>query len=174
MKSLRITATLLVVLSLAACSPEEPPATDPSPSATLASTPEPVETAAEPVDAGLTADDYENIAASIESGNTAALEGYLAPSVNFIIAASECCGPSSPVDAILGLDYLADATGPWTHPVPEATVDTYRAGFYAEYFPEGAFVLASADDDPFIVSFTITGARITGIFIASGATLLAD
>lgn len=165
-----------LILGLSACDPAVPTDTgsssEPSkPVETVApeesETPEP-----EPEAEGLTPADYENIADAVNSGNTAALEGYLTNPVTFIIAASECCGPVTPVEAITNMDYLNSATRPFSWPTPEATVDVYRTGFYVDYFPEGAFVLESADSDPFVVSFTIVGEQITGIFISAGASLL--
>lgn len=167
----------IVVGALAGCSPATVLAPSESPSLD-GPTAEPTETIAPPVDeeepepTGLSDDDYANIAESISSGNTAAIEGYLANPVNFIIAASECCEPLSPIDAIGGLDYAAGATGPWSYPVPEATVDGYRDGFYADYFPDDAFVMMSSDADPFVVSFDIEGEKIVGVFISAGESLL--
>ena len=165
----------LLVLALAGCTPDAPPSYDTDDSVTPVEsvTPDPEETTAAPADpTGLSDDDYANIAESISSGNTAALEGYLSGSVNFIIAASECCGPVTPIEAISNLDYLASATGPWSYPVPEMVVDGYREGFYVDYFPADAFVMASSGEDPFIVSFDIDGDHIVGIFISAGESLL--
>ena len=173
-----VLAALVVAVALTGCTPAEPELPTESPSSEQ-STPTPTQTVAAPVDEeqpepiGLDDNDYANIAESISSGNTAAIEGYLANPVNFIIAGSECCDPLSPIDAIGGLDYAAGATGPWTYPVAEATVDGYRSGFYGGYFPEGAFVMLSSDADPYVVSFDIEGEKIVGIFIAAGESLLA-
>ena len=169
----RIAVVAFVALALVGCSPDDP---TPTPSETVTPsesiTPEPTvttEAPAEPV--GLSADDYDNLKASIESGNTAALEGYLSSPVNFIIAASECCGPLTPLEAISGLDYLSGATGPWAI-ASESLVAEYRAGSYGEYFPEGALVLLSNDTDPYVVSFSTEGKQVTGLFIAGGESVL--
>lgn len=158
-----------IAIALTGCTSMGPYAT-PEPTAEVTETvvPEPSETPA----GGLGDSDYANIADSVNSGNTAALEGYLADSVTVIYAATECCGPMSPVEAIAALDYLEGAAGPWTFPTPEATVDTYRGGFYVDYFPAGAFVGHSSDADPMVVSFTITDDEITTIFICAAASLL--
>ena len=51
----------------------------------------------------------ENIKDAINSGNFAALEGYMnVPTVNFIIMSSECCGPQTPQETIAGLAYIKD------------------------------------------------------------------
>ena len=163
----------LVVLTLAGCTPDEPA---PEPSNTITPvesvTPQPEPTTEAPVEpAGLSDADYENLHDSISSGNTAALEGYLSNPVNFVIAASECCGPVTPLEAISGLDYISAAIGPWTEPSP-AVLAQYRAGFYVDYFPDGAYVIQSSDADPYVVSFAITGEQVTGVFIGGGASLL--
>lgn len=164
-------AATVLVLMLSACWPGGTPSADPSDTPTTpveTVVPEETET---PEPEGLDEDDYANILAAIETGNTAAIESYLSNPVNFIIAASECCGPVTPVEAIANLDYAEGGADPWTV-TPEGTVDVYRTGFYVDYFPEGAFVVESADADPMVISFTIAGDEITGIFISAGASLL--
>ena len=169
------TITLLasgLVLGLTGCIPAPVPS-EPSPDASSATaSPTAVEETPIVVEPeGLGASDIDNIVAALNTGNTAAIEGYLANPVNFILAATECCGPVTPAEAITNLAYVGDATAPWTA-TPEATIDTYRAGFYVDYFPAGALVFASADADPYVISFVVTSGQITQIFISSGATLL--
>jgi hypothetical protein len=167
-------AVILIAFTVTGCGPTTPSAT-PSPSATVVETPlvtpSPVVTV-EPEPASLSDDDYQNIAESISSGNTAALEGYLADSVSVTLAASECCGDLSPTDTISTLNYVSSATGPWTFPVSDATLASYRAGFYSDSFPEGVFVGMSSDSDPYVVAFAIEGNKITAILIAGDAVLL--
>ena len=169
----RVALAALVVLALVGCTPDAPaPGRIETVEPVESVTPEPEETTAAPVEPeGLTGDDYDNIEASISSGNTAALEGYLANPNTFIIAASECCGPQTPIETISGLDYLLTATGPWARATDSLIAD-YRTGFYADYFPEGAFVLLSSDEDPFVVSVQTEGDEIIGIFISAGESLL--
>ena len=169
----RAAAVAVLALTLVGCTPEQPA---PGPSETVTpvetTTPAPSESADAPVEpAALTGDDYDNIEAAITSGNTAALEGYLANPNTFIIAASECCGPQTPIETISGLDYLLSATGPWAR-ATETLIAEYRTGFYADYFPDGALVLLSSDTDPFVVSVQTDDEKITGIFIAAGESLL--
>lgn len=87
-----------------------------------------------------TAAQLENIQASITSGNTAALEGRMATSVTVIIAASEGMGARTAVQAIGDLDYVIDLTATWNFSLPAATLASYAAGDYAQYFPSGALV----------------------------------
>jgi cytoskeletal protein RodZ len=112
-----------------------------------------------------------NIKASISSGNTAALEGYMASSVNVILAASEGIGLRTPVQAIGDLQYLDSATDPWDFDLPAATLSAYGSGDYAQYFPSGAVVGKSANN--YVISFTFNSSgKISGIFISPDAGLL--
>ena len=169
----RVAVVALLALALAGCTPDEPaPGSSETGKPVESVTPEPEETSAAPVEPeGLSDADYANLHDSIASGNTAALEQYLTNPLTFIIAASECCGAVTPIEAISGLDYLSGATAPWSE-TSAAVLEQYRAGFYVDYFPEGAYVIESSDADPYVVSFTITGEKVTGIFIAGGASLL--
>ena len=159
-----------LVLAMTGCVPTPAP---PSP-APDGSTPTPTAVEETPVveePVGLSAVDIDNILAALDTDNTAAIEGYLADPVNVILAATECCGPITPTEAISTLAYVGDAATPWTA-TPETTVNTYRAGFYVDYFPAGALVFSSADADPDVISFVVTGDHITQIFISNAATLL--
>lgn len=173
MRISRVAAIALLALTLAGCTPDEPaPESSETVKPVESVTPEPEETTAAPIEPeGLSEADYENLHDSIASGNTAALEQYLTNPVNFIIAASECCGPVTPIEAISYLDYVSGAIGPWTE-TSAAVLAQYRAGFYVDSFPEGAYVIQSSDADPYVVSFQITGEQVTGIFIGGGASLL--
>jgi len=113
----------------------------------------------------------ENIKDSIKSGNTAALEGYMASTVRVIIAASEGVGNRTPTQAINDLKYLDSATDPWNFALSADTLNEYANGDYAQYFPLGAVVGKSADDK--VVSFTFNSSgKINGIFMAVNADLL--
>lgn len=117
------------------------------------------------------ASDLENIEDSISSGNTAALEGYMASKVNVIMAASECCGSRTPSQAISDLNYIEAGTDPWDFSLPAATIAAYQAGYYSSYFPADALVGKSAND--YVVSFTFdSNGDIDGIFMAINADLL--
>lgn len=113
----------------------------------------------------------ENIQASITSGNTAALEGYMASSVKVILAASEGVGDRTPTQAIGDLKYLDSATAPWDFALPAATITKYQAGDYKQYFPTTALVGKSANN--YVISFQFdSNAKISGIFMAANASLL--
>jgi hypothetical protein len=173
MRTPLVTAAVLIAVTLAGCNPV-PPAPTPEPTVateTPVETPTPTPTVE---NAGLSDADYLNLSESISSGNTAALEGYLADDVSVIIAASECCMGMSVVDSLNALAYLNDAPGPWTFPTDPAEVATFATGSYSQYFPEGAYVGNSSGEDPFIVSFTIVGDKVTTIFMSAGASLLTE
>lgn len=55
----------------------------------------------------------ENIKASVESKNYAALEGYMTNKVSVILYASECCGLISKQEAVSQMDYLNNGKAPW-------------------------------------------------------------
>ena len=160
---------LALVAALAACTPGDSVTPDPSESASESPTPSPTPTESEspepdPDESGLSASDRENLIAAVETGNTAAIEGYLSSPVNYILAASECCGLISPADAVANLSYLSGATPPWDFNLPAATVDSWRASIYYGYlFPFDLVVGRSADG--MIVSFGIVGDEVTTIFV---------
>lgn len=113
----------------------------------------------------------ENIAAAIDTMNTAALEGYMADSVFVVYAASEYAGNKTPAEAVADLDYLSSATGPWDFNLPQATLDAYEAGFYTDYFGDDCVVGQSSDD--YVVSFRVNNdGDIDQIFVSASADLL--
>lgn len=53
----------------------------------------------------------ENIEASLNSGNTAALLSYMAkPKVNFSLMSTECCQPQTPDEAVAQMNYASEGT----------------------------------------------------------------
>jgi uncharacterized protein HemX len=113
----------------------------------------------------------DNIKASITSKNTAALEGYMAASVNVILAASEAYGPQTPAQAVKDVDYVSGGTEPWNFALPAATLAQYQAGDYKQYFPASALVGKSAND--YVISFQFDSAgKINGIFMTNTASVL--
>lgn len=116
----------------------------------------------------------DNVKASINSGNTAALEGYMASKVNVIIAASEGLGERSPTQAVADItSYISDATGPWDFALPAATLSGWASGDYAQYFPSGAVVGQSSGKDKMAISFVFNSSgKITTVFMAANTDLL--
>jgi hypothetical protein len=123
----------------------------------------------------------ENVAAAIDTMNTAALEGYMADSVYVIYAATEYAGSKTPAEAIADLDYLSGAIGPWDFNLDAATLASYAAGWYGEYFTSSdVYVdedthphLVGQSSDGYVVSFCINeDGDIDGIFITGSSELL--
>ena len=108
---------------------------------------------------------------AVKSGNTTALEGYMAPTVKVIIAASGGVGDRTPAQAVSDLAYLDAGTDPWNFNLPAATLASYRSGSYAQYFPTNAVVGKSANN--YVVSFSFNSAgKINAVFMAVNADLL--
>ena len=144
------------------------PANSQTSSSSAKSTTGPIAT---PATTAPSAAELENIQASITSGNTAALEGYMASSVYEVIAASESAGAKTPTDAINGLSYInPGGDNTWDFALPTATLSAYQAGFYKQYFPTTALVGKSSDDHVVSFQFDSTG-KISGIFMAIASTL---
>lgn len=164
-----------LLLALAACGGTGADAPPPTPTDAVASESPVAEPSPEPEpepEPEPTFDDNDraNVAAAVESGNTAAIQSHLSSSVMLIQAATECCGPVGPTQAIESLDYLSGAASPWDFNLDAATIDSYQAGYYSQYIPEGAFVGRSADG--YVVAFTIDGDHISGIFMSVSDELL--
>jgi hypothetical protein len=161
-----------LALLLAACGPGAPaptPSLTPAdPSAAPSIVPDPIETAVGADSGAIPADMSANIIDAMNSGNTAALEGYLAPTVHITYAASEYEGDVS--DHVLIVNDLTDLTSPtatWDFGLPASVVEGYAAfGYpaYADDFPPGAFVGRSSDNK--VVSFVIANGLITRILLA--------
>jgi hypothetical protein len=130
-----------------------------------------IENPAKTCDGTITASLKSNIHDAISSKNTAALEGYMASSVTVVIAASEKGGAESPAKAVADLDYLSAGTAPWDFNLSTTTLNTYKAGFYKDYFGTKAYVGKSANS--YVVSFDFDDcAKIKTVFMAVNEDLL--
>ena len=115
----------------------------------------------------------DSISAAITSGNTAALEGYMASSVTVIRAATDgpTNGARTPAQAVGDVAYVKDGTAPWNFALPAATLATYQSGSYSQYFPTSAYVGKSANN--YVISFQFDShGKISGIFMCLDASLL--
>ena len=164
---------LLAAALMAGCSAPAPEATrDPSP--TVVEPSESPEASASPspsadAEADVTAA-RESLAASIASGNTAALASWVTDPVQVTIAASEFSEPLSPFEAAAQAEYVVDLAATWDFALPEATIDLYRAGFYTAYFPED--VLVGRSSTGAVIAFTMSGAEASAIFMCIDEGLL--
>lgn len=179
----RTTAALVAAIAiglLAGCSPEapgpsEPPAaspatTAPSESASASpspSAPEPDPDVADPAEVAAA---RESLAASISSGNTAALASWVTDPVQVTIAASEFSEVLAPFEAAAQATYIVDLAATWNFALPEATIDQYRGGDYGAFFPDDVLVGLSSSGR--VVAFTMTGARASAMFMCIDEQLL--
>lgn len=168
---------LLTAVLIAGCSAPAPETTsDPSPSVVEPSESPEASAAPSPsadADADAEADAAaarESLAASIASGNTAALASWVTDPVQVTIAASEFSEPQTPDQAAAAVDYVVDLTATWDFALPEATIDLYRAGFYTAYFPED--VLVGLSSTGAVIAFTMSGAEASAIFMCIDEALL--
>ena len=176
---LTLPALALSAALLAGCAPGTPePSPDPVESSSTP-TPSPTPTESEDTEEGDDGGDAAaadaamraNIVDAISSGNTAALEGYFAPSVYVKYAASEQAGfVTDHVLLVNNLSYVTSPTAVWDFDLPASLIDNYAnnpgsAGSYVEDFPAGALVGRSSEDK--VISFTLAGGQITRIFIAN-------
>lgn len=113
----------------------------------------------------------DSIKDSIISGNTAALEGYMASSVKVVYAASEATGERTPAQAINDLKYLSSATGPWNFSLDKTTLDAWAAGDYKEYIVATSLVGRSSNGYVVIFNFN-SDAKISGIFMSASSDLM--
>lgn len=115
-----------------------------------------------------------NIEASITSGNTAALEGYMAPSVNVIIAASEGLGAKTPTQAVASItSFISPDTTSWDFDfaLSASTLSSYGKGSYSQYFPGNAVVGKATNKK--VISFSFDcNAKISTVFLAASEDLL--
>jgi hypothetical protein len=116
----------------------------------------------------------ENIKASITSGNTAALEGYMAASVNVILAASEAYGPQSPIDAVGSVTSFIDqdiTAWDYDFDLSAATLTNYKDGDYSQYFPDFALVGKATNNKVISFSFDCNG-KIDTVFLSASDSIL--
>ena len=172
-----LSVCLVLAALLTGCAPGTPVtgSTDPLSPATSTPTPDAtIPTAPEPETIPL--DMRANIVDAMNSGNTAAIEGYLAPSVYIVYAASENAGDVT--DHTLIVNNLTNVTGDgitWDFDLPESLIENYRnnpgaGGSYTRYFPENALVGKSSED--YVLSFTVEAGLITTILFADEYALI--
>lgn len=114
----------------------------------------------------------ENIKLSITSGNTAALEGYMAASVKVVLAASGGTGSSTPTQAVSNItEFISDATSPWNFAIAASILTQYAAGSYGSYFPSIAVVGASANNKLISFDFDCSG-KINTVFLVTNQSIL--
>jgi len=116
----------------------------------------------------------ENIKASITSGNTVALEGYMASSVNVILAATEAYGIQTASSAVSSVTtFISDDINSWDYnfSLPAATLTAYEQSGYAQYFTATSVVGLAINDQVISFSFDCLG-KIDTVFMAKSAGTL--
>lgn len=118
----------------------------------------------------------ESIKSSITSGNTAALEGYMAASVNVITAGSGAVvAASTPTAAVTSvtnfIDFTPSTNSSWNFALPAATLAKYSASDYAKYFPSIAVVGKSTSGK--VISFSFDcNAKIKAVLMSPTEALV--
>lgn len=114
----------------------------------------------------------DSIKASITSGNTAALLGYMATNVNVVDATSGSVIAGTATQAVSSVtDFITGATKPWNFELTSAVLNTYKAGDYVKYFPSTAVVGQSANNKIISFNFDCT-AKISAILLSPSQSLL--
>lgn len=133
--------------------------------------PDPATEVTDDCDPTVTADLKANIADAVNSGNYAALEGYMNSSVNVILAASEGVGPQTPTEAVASMDYLNSGADPWVFEPDAATIATWDAGFYTDYFDDNTYVGRASNGMVVVFDFDECG-KINEVFMVANEELL--
>ena len=114
----------------------------------------------------------ENIIASVNVANTQPLEGYMADSVNVILAATEAYGTQTKTEAALDISsFVSDSISTWDFALPASVLSSYGAGGYGQYFPNNAIVGKASGGKVISFSFDCNG-KISTVFMASAEELL--
>lgn len=115
-----------------------------------------------------------NIKSSITSGNTAALSGYMASSVNVVIVGSEDNGAAStPAEAVSDItSFITSDNTSWNYnfALPTATLNSYASGTYGKYFTKISIVGKATNNKIISFSFDCNGKISTVFMINSDST----
>jgi len=113
----------------------------------------------------------QTVKSSVESGNYAALDSYMAEKVSYAIAASSGQGTLTKAQALKQLEYLNSGTSPWNFDMNNEVLIKYKSGAYSNYLNDD--VIFGVSGNKFFVSFHLdTNNKIDQFFIASSTDLL--
>lgn len=116
-----------------------------------------------------------NIEASITSGNTAALAGYMATSVNVVYVGAMGSGAQTPGQAVTSItSFISPDTSSWNYDfaLPASVLSTYgKSSSYGQYFPSNAVVGKASNNQVISFSFDCNG-KISTVLLAASATEL--
>lgn len=113
----------------------------------------------------------QNVTAAVESGNYAALDGYMADKITYAIAASSGQGTLTKAQALKQLEYLNSGTKPWNFNIDSAVLVKYKSGAYATYLNDD--VIFGVSGNKYFVSFHLdSNNKIDQFFISSSTDIL--
>ena len=116
-----------------------------------------------------------NIEASITSGNTAALEGYMATSVNVVYVGAMGSGAQTPTQAVTSISsFISSDTSSWDYnfSLSASTLSSYvKSANYGKYFPSTAVVGKAANSQVISFSFDCNG-KINTVLLATNESEL--
>lgn len=113
----------------------------------------------------------DNVIASITSGNTAALEGYLTNPNKVILAASEGIGQRTPDQAVADITSFISGSSGWNFLLADIETEAFAAGSYSQYFPDDA-IIGKASNGRVISFLPDCDGKIKTVFLSMDASLL--
>jgi hypothetical protein len=116
-----------------------------------------------------------NIKASITSGNTAALEGYMAASVNVVYGGAMGSGAQTPTQAVTSItSFISSDTSSWDYnfSLSASTLSSYgKSANYGKYFPSNAVVGKATNNQ--VISFSFDcDTKINTVLLATNESEL--
>ena len=111
------------------------------------------------------------IKSALDTGYLSQLRPYLAPSVDYAIAASGAYATISPDGAIKQLSYFKDDRGPWNFAIPTTTLENFKSGSYKRYLGDDTYFGVSPGKGFMSVRVNSAG-QIDQIFMAINTDLL--
>ena len=114
----------------------------------------------------------DSIKASITSGNTAALGGYMANSVNVVLTDTGSVVSSTSTQAVSSItDFVTSTSSPWNFALSSSVLGKYSAGGFGKYFPSIAVVGLSANNKVISFDFDCQG-KINAVLLSASTDLL--
>lgn len=111
----------------------------------------------------------EKIKTAVTSGNTVALEGYMAESVNVIVGGSGSNAVKTITPALAATSitsFVSDATSPWDFPPSASVIRTLNGSGWTHYIPNNAVIGESANKKVVSLSFNSKSEICSVILVA--------
>lgn len=113
----------------------------------------------------------ENIKDSITSGNTAALEGYMATNVIVANAGGNSVEGTASQAVASVTAFITGITSLWDFALPTVTLEAYTNGTYGQYFAETSVVGKNTNKK--VISFSFdSNSKISKVFLATNESLV--